>query len=307
MKRYSSYIEFDRDQWAALRDHMPLSLTPEELEQVKGLNEQVSISEVEEIYLPLTRLINLHVAAYQHLHRTATEFLGSRSQKTPFIIGIAGSVAVGKSTTARLLQMLLSRWENHPKVDLVTTDGFLYPNRILENKVLMNRKGFPESYDIKKLIAFMRDVKSGKSNVEAPIYSHLEYDILPHEKQLISSPDILIVEGINVLQVNKESHVFVSDFFDFSLYVDAHEHDIERWYIERFRMLRDTAFQNPKSYFHRFASLTETEAINTATHIWKEINARNLHENILPTRGRAQVILKKGTNHEVQRVLLRKR
>jgi type I pantothenate kinase len=232
--------------------------------------------------------------------------LGNQAQKIPFIIGIAGSVAVGKSTTARLLQMLLSRWENHPKVDLITTDGFLFPNQILENRDLMNRKGFPESYDIKKLITFMRDVKAGKSNVGAPIYSHLEYDILPTEKQVIRNPDILIVEGINVLQVNKESRVFVSDFFDFSLYVDAPEYDIERWYIERFRMLRDTAFKNPKSYFHRFASLTETEAINTATHIWKEINARNLHDNILPTRGRAQLILKKGSNHAVQRILLRK-
>lgn len=306
MNSYSSYLEFDRKKWAALRDLTPLPLTEKELEKLKGLNEQVSIQEVEEIYLPLTRLINLYVAASQQLYRATTSFLGNHAQKVPYIIGIAGSVAVGKSTTARLLQILLSRWDNHRKVDLITTDGFLYPNRVLEERGLMNKKGFPESYNTKKLIRLMGDVKSGKSEVKAPVYSHLAYDILPDEAQIIRKPDILIVEGINVLQVNKEAQVFVSDFFDFSLYVDALEHDIERWYIERFLMLRHTAFQSPKSYFHRFANLTETEAIQTATQIWKEINAKNLHENILPTKGRAQLILKKGSNHAVQKILLRK-
>jgi type I pantothenate kinase len=307
MNSYSPYFKFDREEWSTLRDNIPLPLTEEDLQQLKGLNEMVSIQEVEQIYLPLTRLINLYVAASQQLHQATTSFLDkNHDPKIPYIIGIAGSVAVGKSTTARLLQTLLSRWANHRKVDLITTDGFLYPNHVLEERGLMKKKGFPESYDIKTLIKFIGDVKSGKPKVAAPIYSHLSYDIIPGEEAVVSNPDILIVEGINVLQVSKEAQVFVSDFFDLSLYVDAEEQDIERWYIERFRMLRDTAFQNPQSYFHRYADLSEKQAVQTAAQIWEEINARNLHENILPTRGRARLILKKGPDHGVQEILLRK-
>lgn len=306
MNQLSGYYSFDRNEWSRLRDHTPLPLTEDDLEKLRGLNENVSIQEVEEIYLPLTRLIHLHVAATQQLHLETTSFLGNKPQKVPYIIGIAGSVAVGKSTTARLLQTLLSRWDHHPKVDLVTTDGFLYPNRILEKRGLMKKKGFPESYDIKKLLQFMNDVKAGKPEARAPIYSHLAYDILPHVEEVISNPDILIVEGINVLQVGKGAQVFVSDFFNFSIYVDAQEKDIEQWYIERFRVLRDTAFQNPQSYFHRYANLTEDQAVETATQIWKEINARNLHENILPTKGRARLILEKGSNHRVEHIYYRK-
>ncbi|WP_028399929.1 type I pantothenate kinase [Ectobacillus panaciterrae] len=300
------YIEFGREQWAGLRDHTPLTLTEQELEKLKGLNEQVSLQEVEDIYLPLTSLINLYVKASQQLHEMASSFLGNDTKKVPYIIGIAGSVAVGKSTTARLLQTLLSRFENHQKVDLITTDGFLYPNRILEQKGIMNKKGFPESYDMKKLIQFISDVKAGRNKVTAPVYSHLAYDILPDEAVEISNPDILIVEGINVLQVSKAHQVFVSDFFDFSLYVDAREEDIERWYIERFLMLQQTAFQNPKSYFHRFTDLSRENAVTMAMQIWKDINAKNLHENILPTKGRAQSILYKGTDHKTERICLRK-
>lgn len=306
MNSYSPYLEFDRKKWDTLRDNTPLSLTEKELENLKGVNVQVSIQEVQDVYLPLTRLINLYVAASQQLHKASTSFLGNHAQKVPYIIGIAGSVAVGKSTIARLLQILLSRWENHRKVDLVTTDGFLYPNRVLEARGIMHKKGFPESYDTKRLIKFLGDVKSGKSEVKAPVYSHLAYDILEGEVQPVNNPDILIVEGINVLQVNKEDRVFVSDFFDFSIYVDALETDIKRWYLERFLMLRDTAFQDAKSYFHRFSNLTEIDAIEMATQIWQEINAKNLHENILPSKGRAQLILKKGVNHQVQQLLLRK-
>ncbi|WP_322922302.1 type I pantothenate kinase [Paenibacillus campi] len=308
MKRYSPYIEFNRQYWASLSDsHTPLPLTEHELEQLKGLNEHVSLQEVQEIYLPLTHLIHLYVGASQQLHQLTGSFLHIQAPKTPFIIGIAGSVAVGKSTTARLLQTLLSRWHTHRKVDLVTTDGFLYPNAILEKRKIMNRKGFPESYDIKRLIQFMGDIKSGKPEVHAPQYSHLTYDVLPDQESIIQTPDILIVEGINVLQVKKETPLFVSDFFDFSIFIDAEEQDIARWYIERFQLLRQTAFQNPHSYFHgRFANLSEEEADAAAKHTWKTINARNLHENILPTRERAQLILKKEADHSIQSIFLRK-
>ncbi|MEI7026208.1 type I pantothenate kinase [Paenibacillus sp. y28] len=307
MTSYSPYLEFNRNEWSALRDHTPLSLTEEELEQLKGFNEQVSIQEVEKIYLPLTRLIHLHVVAAQQLHQSTTCFHQHHAPKSPFIIGIAGSVAVGKSTTARLLQTLLSRWDNHRKVDLITTDGFLYPNGVLEKRGLMNKKGFPESYDIKKLLKFIGDVKSGYPEVKAPLYSHLTYDILPDEAAVVHNPDILILEGINVLQVSKDAKLFVSDFFDFSIYVDAEESDIERWYIDRFLRLRATAFKNTQSYFHsRFANQTEQEARESAAQIWKEINARNLHENILPTKRRAQLILQKGPDHKIQRVHLRR-
>lgn len=307
MKPYSPYYEFDRKVWAGLRDHTPLPLTDDELQELKGLNDQVSIEEVEEIYLPLTRLLHLYVKASQQLHQMTSSFLHNEAPKVPYIIGIAGSVAVGKSTTARLLQTLLARWDHHRKVDLVTTDGFLYPNAILEKKGIMNKKGFPESYDIKKLLRFIGDVKSGKPEVKAPLYSHLTYDIVEDELQTIHQPDILIVEGINVLQVNKDAKVFVSDFFDFSIYVDAEEHDIENWYIDRFLLLRRTAFTNRQSYFHpRFGNLTEQESIEASRQIWKEINAKNLHENILPTKRRAQLILTKGADHTIQKIHLRK-
>ncbi|RKN84005.1 type I pantothenate kinase [Paenibacillus ginsengarvi] len=306
MNRHSLYTEFSREEWAALRDHTPLPLTREEFESLKGLNDQIPFQEAEQIYHPITRLINLYVAASQQLYRTSAAFTGSREAKTPFIIGIAGSVAVGKSTAARLLQLLLSRWTNHRNVDLVTTDGFLHPNRILQERDLMKKKGFPESYDIKRLLQFLTEVKAGKPEVSAPVYSHLVYDVIPDQQQIVRNPDILIVEGINVLQVNKEARVFVSDFFDFSIYLDADERDIERWYIERFRMLRDSAFRDPQSYFHRYATLTEEQSVQTATQIWNEINAVNLRENILPSKGRARLLLQKGSNHEIRKVLLRK-
>ncbi|TNJ56292.1 type I pantothenate kinase [Paenibacillus hemerocallicola] len=306
MNRHSLYMEFGREEWAALRDHTPLPLTKEEFERLKGLNDQIPFEEAEQIYHPITRLINLHVAASQQLYRSAVSFTGSREAKTPFIIGIAGSVAVGKSTAARLLQLLLSRWTNHRNVDLVTTDGFLHPNRILQERGLMKRKGFPESYDIKRLLQFLTEVKAGKPEVSAPVYSHLVYDVIPDRRQVVRNPDILIVEGINVLQVSKEARVFVSDFFDFSIYLDADERDIEQWYIERFRMLRDSAFRDPQSYFHRYATLTEEQSVQTATQIWNEINAVNLRENILPSKGRARLLLHKGSNHEIRKVLLRK-
>lgn len=306
MNPLTNYIEFNREKWAELRNKTPLLLSAEELESIKGINEEISLQEVEEIYLPLTRLINLKVEASQQLQGVTNSFLDYKAKKVPYIIGIAGSVAVGKSTAARVLQTLLSRWDNHKKVGLVTTDGFLYPNAVLESKGLMSRKGFPESYDTQKLIQFMMRVKSSKPKVEAPLYSHLTYDVLKDKVEMIDQPDILIVEGINVLQVSKAHSVFVSDFFDFSIYIDADVRNIKNWYIERFLMLQKTAFQNPKSYFHRYTTLSVDEAIQTATDIWEEINAKNLRENILPTRRRAKVVLKKGQDHLMEKVYLKK-
>ncbi|MGC5325925.1 type I pantothenate kinase [Brevibacillus sp. SYSU BS000544] len=309
---YSPYINFARDEWERLRKATPLSLSENDLSKLQGINEHLSLKEITEIYLPLSRLLNLYVGATQQLHGATNQFLGNKTEKVPYIIGIAGSVAVGKSTTARILQALLSHWPNHPKVALVTTDGFLYPNRILEQRGLMKRKGFPESYDIRRLIQCIADIKSGRSRVEAPVYSHLAYDILPDEKLVIEKPDIVIVEGLNVLQTdsgNKSSQipqVFVSDFFDFSIYVDADEMDISRWYVERFKILRHTAFANPQSYFHRYSTLTNEEASQVAEGIWREINAVNLVENILPTRTRADLILEKGANHLISAIHLRK-
>ncbi|GED31134.1 MULTISPECIES: type I pantothenate kinase [Brevibacillus] len=309
----SPYVTFNREQWRALRASTPLTISDEELACLQGVNENISMTEVAEIYLPLSRLLNLHVGATQELYQATHMFLGNQDGKVPFIIGIAGSVAVGKSTTARILQTLLSRWPNHPKVDLVTTDGFLYPNRVLEERGIMKRKGFPESYDLRKFIRFLSDVKSGIPEVKAPVYSHLVYDIVPDEWQMVRQPDILIVEGLNVLQPPRDtdkdqriSEVIVSDFFDFTIYVHADEKDIRHWYVERFKLLRQTAFSNPSSYFRRYASLSDEEATEVATGIWQEINGANLRQNILPTRVRAQLILDKGQDHMVQSVKLRK-
>jgi type I pantothenate kinase len=306
----SRYESFDRAEWAALRAATPLPLRPEELESIRGLNEHLDEAEVAEIYLPLSRLLNLHVAASQQLAEVADTFLGLVPGRVPYIIGLAGSVAVGKSTTARVLQALLARWPNHPRVDLVTTDGFLYPNAELSRRGLMLRKGFPESYDVSRLLAFLAAVKSGERHVAAPVYSHTTYDILVGSEHVVDQPDVLIVEGLNVLQIpaarDHHSVVFVSDFFDFTVYVDAPEALIEQWYVERFLTLRETVFQNPDSYFRRYGDLSVADAIAEARTIWHGINGPNLHENILPTRFRADLILEKGAHHAVERVRLRK-
>ena len=306
----SRFVEFTRAEWAGLRAATPLPLSEAQLKGLIGLNETMSLGEVSDIYLPLSRLLNLYVAATQDLHRATAKFLGSDAPRVPFVIGVAGSVAVGKSTASRVLQALLARWPSHPTVDLITTDGFLLPLETLEARGVLHRKGFPESYDQRRLIRFLADVKSGAEEVLAPVYSHLRYDIVPGEYQAVQQPDIVIVEGLNVLQTGARSGrqmpMFVSDFFDFSIYVDAQESDIEQWYIERFLSLRETVFRNPSSYFHRYASLDRDEAIATARGIWQSINLVNLRENVLPTRERAHLILEKGRDHAVRRVRLRK-
>ncbi|MFC4736428.1 type I pantothenate kinase [Bacillus daqingensis] len=304
------FTTFSRTEWAALRESYPMEVTPEELERLKGVNDVLNMDEVADIYLPLTRLLHLHAIASQELYRSRSVFLQKQEKKVPYIIGIAGSVAVGKSTLARVLHTLLSRWEDHPRVDLVTTDGFLYPNATLEKRGIMNKKGFPESYDVQKLLAFLSDLKSGKAQVEAPVYSHITYDVKKDEKQIVKQPDIVIIEGINVLQpprpVSQEDEVAVSDYFDFSIYVDADETDIFRWYVERFKKLRETAFRNPASYFRRYADLNDEEAYTFAKDIWDRINHPNLTENIQPTRHRADLILRKGEHHLVNQIKMRK-
>jgi type I pantothenate kinase len=307
----SPFLRFSREEWSRLRAAAPLTLNQSDLAALQGLGENVSIEEVVEIYLPLARLLKLHVSTSRVLYNVTDSFLGNPAAKVPYVIGIAGSVAVGKSTTARILQSLLSRGPKRSGVALIATDGFLYPNRVLEERGLMKRKGFPESYDLKRLMRFMADVKAGYPEVPAPVYSHLAYDILPEEKEYVRRPEVLIVEGLNMLQAanghpKHAPSLFVSDFFDFSIYVDADEAQIEKWFSERFLTLRDTVFKDESSYFHRYAHLSTEEARQVATEIWAGINGVNLRENIAPTRERAHLILEKGEDHQVLGVRLRK-
>lgn len=300
------HLTFDRDEWAELRAATPLTLREPELDRLRGINERIDMEEVAAIYLPLSRLINLYVLATQNLHKVSATFLGAMAPKVPYIIGIAGSVAVGKSTFARILQALLAQWPDHPKVDLITTDGFLHPNSVLEERGLMTRKGFPESYDTRELLRVLRKIKSGHPRVEAPVYSHVVYDIVDDEQVVIEQPDIVILEGLNVLQTGESSTEFVSDYFDFSIYIDADESDIENWYVERFLTLRESVFQDPDSFFRKYADLTDDEAIDTARAIWRSINGINLRQNIAPTRDRASAILRKRKDHRIDRVQLRR-
>lgn len=307
----SPFVELDRPAWSRLRENTPLTLTEGDLRRVRGLGERIDLGEVEEVYLPLSRLVDLYVAGTERLHGATSTFLGEAPARTPFVIGIAGSVAVGKSTTARILRELLTRWPETPRVELVTTDGFLLPNAELLRRGLMHRKGFPESYDRRRLLRFVSDVKSGVTEVRAPVYSHLTYDIVPGQEVTVRAPDVLIVEGLNVLQparpgADGRTGLAVSDFFDFSIYVDARTEDVRSWYVQRFLRLRETAFSRPESYFHRYASLTDAQAVERAEQIWRDINEVNLVQNVLPTRARATLVLTKGGDHAVRRVRLRK-
>jgi len=302
----SPFLSFTREQWARLRGGTAMTLREEDVAELSGITEALSMAEVEEVYLPLSRLLNLHIAAVQDLHRVSSRFLGTLAPKVPYVIAIAGSVSAGKSTTARLLRTLLSRWPDHPRVDLVTTDGFLFPNAVLQERDLMQRKGFPESYDRPRLVRFISELKSGLSPLQVPVYSHLQYDILPDVWNTIDRPDIVILEGLNVLQSGTAHSVFVSDFVDFSIYVDATEAALEGWFMHRFQTLRTTAFRDPDSFFHALATMPDEEATAVARNAWTNINLANLHENILPTRERAKLILEKGASHVVERVLLRR-
>ena len=301
------FVEISRDEWAELAPTTKSPLTEADIESLRGLGDRLNLQEVEDVYLPLSRLLSIYASGARKLHRDTSNFLGERATTTPFVIGVAGSVAVGKSTVARLLQMLMARWEDTPRVELVTTDGFLYPNAELERRGILDRKGFPESYDRRALLRFVSEVKSGSAEVSAPVYSHLSYDILPGEKIVVRQPDVLIVEGLNVLQPpTAGGGLAVSDLFDFTVYVDARTQDIATWYQERFLSLQRGAFSDPDSYFHRYASLTEDEARATAKDFWERINLPNLEENIRPTRSRATLVLRKAADHAVSTVLLRK-
>ncbi|MGY3449151.1 type I pantothenate kinase [Bradyrhizobium sp. USDA 4353] len=310
-QQYNPYRVFTRQQWAELRNDTPMTLEPGEFSKLRSMHDRLDLQEVEDIYLPLSRLLSMYVDAAQRLYYAQRQFLGIRDRKMPYIIGVAGSVSVGKSTTARVLQALLTRWSPRPKVDLITTDGFLFPNAVLERQGLMQKKGFPESYDKPRLLAFLSDIKAGRHPVRAPVYSHLSYDIVPNQWTEIDQPDILIVEGVNVLQTGPlprdgKAVPVVSDFFDFSVYIDADEAVLRKWYVKRFLSLRDTAFHDPRSYFNRYALLSDEEATATAIAIWERTNLANLEDNILPTRPRATLILKKGADHEIETVALRR-
>jgi len=307
----SPYRVFTERQWSRLRADTPMTLTEQEVAQLQGLNAPVSMEQVEAIYLPLSRLLAFYAESAVGLHQATQDFLGTRDGKTPFIIGVAGSVSVGKSTTSRVLRELLARWPASPKVDLITTDGFLFPNAVLESEGLMTKKGFPESFDRPQLLKFLSDIKAGKRYVRAPVYSHFYYDVMPGHTVTVDKPDILIVEGLNVLQTRElpkdgRAVPFVSDFFDFSVYMDADEELLRQWYVDRFMRLRETAFRDPGSYFHKFSRITDEEAVETANTIWAEINLVNLRENILPTRPRADLILTKNASHRISKVALRK-
>ncbi|MED1561178.1 pantothenate kinase [Alkalihalobacillus alcalophilus ATCC 27647 = CGMCC 1.3604] len=310
MKSTEAYSHFNRQEWSALAKPKQAALSKQEIELMQGIDQIISPDEVTDIYLPLSHMLYIQMTHSMNLHHEMNLFLNRTTKKVPFVIGIAGSVSVGKSTTARLIQALISQWPTKPKVDLVTTDGFLLPNATLNARNLMKKKGFPESYDIERLIHFLTDLKSGSAYMEVPMYSHLTYDRLQNEVQKVEEPDVVIVEGINVLQVNKKKsnipEVFVSDFFDYSIYVDADEMNIKQWYIERFKLLQNTAFQDPSSYFHRYRDLSPTEAVAFATDIWNTVNKVNLEKNIKPTKYRANMILKKGPGHRVSDIQIKK-